>query len=219
MPNQIEVIGKQSRMDQLLAYQRLHGKAQILDFRPALLEASKEHLVYYKTDTHWNSYGAYAAYVEIMAALQKDFPNVPGLEPHALGEFRYVPDGEGIGDIGYRWVQGAPVEPFFNLAPVFDRQIHKFDSYQDRVIYSHRYNQGASKLPTAVIFHDSFMDWLAPFLTDHLQRAVFARALDMDKGMDELLVESEKPDIVIFECNERWLERLLYLPKHDTQGE
>jgi len=175
--------------------------------------------VYYATDTHWNSYGAHAAYVEIMKALKKEFPDSPGLEPHTLAEYRYLPDKDSIGDIGYRWVQGATVEPFFSLAPTFDRQIHTFDSYQDRVMYSHQYNQLNRELPNAVIFHDSFMDWLSPLLSDHFGRTVYARALDMDKGLDERLIESEKPEIVIFECNERWLERLKFLPNYTNKGE
>lgn len=215
MPAQIEVIGEQSRLDQLLAYQRAHGEAQLLDLRPALLEARKEHLVYYRTDTHWNYYGAHAAYVKIMERLQKELPSFPDLGPHALDEFRFVSHENNLGDIGRRWVQGAAPEPFFALDPVFDRQIYKFETYQDRILYSHQYNHMQGRHPNAVIFHDSFMDWLAPFLSDHFSRAVYARMLDQDEGIDELLIGSEKPDIVIFECNERWLKKLLNLPRHE----
>lgn len=212
MPAQIEVIGAQSRLDQLLAYQRAHGQVQILDLRPALREARKEHLVYYRTDTHWNDYGAHAAYMAIIRELQKDFPF---LQPHTLDQFRYVSDQERVGDIGFRWIQGARPEPYFSLKPTFDRRVYKLETSQDRILYTYQYNQVSGKYPNAVIFHDSFMTWLAPFLSDNLGRAVFSRYLDSDKAIDESLIVSEKPDIVIFECNERLLKKLLNLPRHE----
>jgi hypothetical protein len=61
------------------------------------------------------------------------------------------------------------------------------------------------------------MDRLAPFLSDHFQRAVYSRDLDGDEGMNESIIAGEKPDIVIYECNERWLRRLLSIPIHTVQ--
>jgi hypothetical protein len=215
VPDQVQVIGKQSRLDQILEYQQLHGSAQILDLRPAMREARKDHELYYRTDTHWNPYGAHVAYLEVIQALQKNYPD---LSPHPLSDFRYTPQKMAIGDLGYRWVQGAPLEQFFNLSPLFDRQIYKVDAYNNRNLYSYQYNQNNNRLPRAVIFHDSFMDELSHFLMDNFSNAIFSRSLDMDTGMDEKLIENEKPDIVIYECNERWLDRLLYLPLRNSSG-
>lgn len=214
VPAQIQVIGAQSRLDQLLEYQRAHGEAQILDLRPALIEARKEHEVYYRTDTHWNHYGAHAGYVAIMGALQRQRPDLPGFTPHALAEYRYTQDDDGVGDMGRRWVNGIPAEPFFSLKPLYDRQLQKFESSQDRVLYVHTYNINGEGFPDAIVFHDSYMDWLGPYLADHFHRATFVRALDVGKGMDERLIAAEKPDIVIYECNERMLGSLATFTTH-----
>jgi alginate O-acetyltransferase complex protein AlgJ len=212
LPVEIQKIGKQSRLEQVLEYQRLHGSVQLLDLRPALQNARKDHDVYYRTDSHWNPYGAYTAYVEIIQALGKDFP---ALKSHTLDEFNYTPSGEGLGDIGIRWAQSAQPEPAYSLTPLFNRQIIKIDQLvKNRVIYTYAYNQLSSTLPTAVVYHDSFMDGLAPFLSDHFSKAVYVRALDMENGMDEKLINGEKPNIVIYECTERLIYMLLHFSYH-----
>lgn len=212
MPRQIQVIGKQSRLDQVIAYQQQHGQAQILDLRPALLQARQERPVFYETDTHWNPYGAYAGYVQVINSLQKEFPN---LKPHALNEYRYTIDAVKRGDLASNWLQSASEEPFFLLDPVFERNVSRFELLQERVLYSFRYNDSASGMPRAVVYHDSFMAWLSPFLSDHFSKAVYI----WSGQIDEQYIDSEKPDIVIFECTERYLDYLLNLPHHNLPGE
>ena len=44
----------------------------------AMLKEKKDHhdhFLYYRTDTHWNSHGAFIAYKELMAVIQKDYPD------------------------------------------------------------------------------------------------------------------------------------------------
>jgi hypothetical protein len=48
----------------------------VIDLRPALRDAKSSSLVYYKTDSHWNTRGAYAAYREILRVLKSEFPEV-----------------------------------------------------------------------------------------------------------------------------------------------
>jgi len=62
LPPEIVKIGKQSRLDQLLAYlEEKHSAVKVLDLRPVLLDNKAQHQLYYRTDTHWNDYGAYYA--------------------------------------------------------------------------------------------------------------------------------------------------------------
>ncbi len=87
LPPEIVKIGKQSRLDQLLAYlEEKHSAVKVLDLRPVLLDNKAQHQLYYRTDTHWNDYGAYYASTEIFKALQRDFPQLqpPGLETYRL---------------------------------------------------------------------------------------------------------------------------------------
>lgn len=42
----------------------------------ALEKAKKDHVLFYKTGTHWNHRGAYVAYLEMMKMLKKDYPEL-----------------------------------------------------------------------------------------------------------------------------------------------
>jgi hypothetical protein len=58
------------------------------------------------------------------------------------------------------------------------------------------------RLPTAVIFHDSFMAALRPFLAQSFRRAVYVQG-----PFDAAVVAREKPDVVLDERVERYLDR------------
>ncbi|MCJ7623530.1 MAG: hypothetical protein MUO76_08490 [Anaerolineaceae bacterium] len=62
-----------------------------------------------------------------------------------------------------------------------------------------------SDLPSAVIFRDSFMNALRPFLSDCFSRAVYKSGFTIDLD----LIEEEAPDVVIFEIAQRYLYELL----------
>ena len=74
VPESMKQVGPLTSSDQLTAYMARHSKVRLVDLRPALLKAKKERLLYYKSDTHWNEYGAYVGYRPIIAALQQSFP-------------------------------------------------------------------------------------------------------------------------------------------------
>ena len=209
VPAQIAVLGSESRTDQLLAYQKQHGKASVLDLRAPLLEARKDHTVYYATDTHWNQYGILAGYQAIVTALQKDFAN---LKPHGPDDFRYVSKGQGSGDLSRQWMQGFAQEEMFRLDPLFERQTDQLVLTPGTSLVPGRmvatYHPDPT-LPRAVIFHDSFFNEMIPFLSDHFSWAIYHWAFKVD----ETLIAGEKPDVVIFEVTDRYLSRLLDLTK------
>jgi hypothetical protein len=209
MPPQIPVLNAQSRTDQLLAYQKEHGQAQLLDLRPALREARQERQVYYATDTHWNAFGILAGYNTIIQALQSEFPV---LRPHTLNDFEVVSRGTGSGDLSKEWVQGFVQEEMIRLEPRYPRKTVQFPLTQGTALLPGRmvavYNPDPA-LPRAVIYHDSFFNEMIPFLSDHFSWAVYHWAFKVD----ESFVAGEKPDIVIFEVTDRYLSRLLTISR------
>ena len=74
LPDSIRTFRSTTRLDQLVDHMRRHSQVKILDLRDALFRAKSEHPVYWKTDSHWNSYGAYIGYVEIMRQLSAYLP-------------------------------------------------------------------------------------------------------------------------------------------------
>ncbi len=209
MPPQIPVLGTVSRTDQILAYQKQHGQASILDLRPALEAARKQRQVYYATDTHWNQYGILAGYGSIIGVLQKDFPN---LKAHTLDDFQAVSEGSGSGDISREWLQGIAQEEMVRLEPRFQRQTVQLPLTQGPALVPGRmvatYNPDPG-LPRAVIYHDSFFNDMIPFLSDNFSWAVYHWAFKVDENF----VAGEKPDIVIFEVTDRYLARLLTITR------
>src|SRR5207302_6354416 len=70
---------KPSKLDQLVAYMKAHSTVQVLDLRPALIEAKKAGVLFLKTDTHWNSLGAFIGCQQLADALSHDFPAIKPL--------------------------------------------------------------------------------------------------------------------------------------------
>jgi hypothetical protein len=60
-------------------------------------------------------------------------------------------------------------------------------------------------LPRAVFFHDSYGAHLAPYLSEHFERSVFAWQRADFPVFDAALVERERPQIVIQQIVERKL--------------
>jgi alginate O-acetyltransferase complex protein AlgJ len=62
-------------LDEILARLEFHPRLRLLDLRPALLR-HKDTELYYKTDQHWNSHGAFVAAQAITDVLRPDLPNI-----------------------------------------------------------------------------------------------------------------------------------------------
>ena len=65
-----------SLMDRFVEYARQHSTVNIVDPRQRLLEAKRHRVTYHPTDTHWNAYGAYAAYLALVEALRSQHPSI-----------------------------------------------------------------------------------------------------------------------------------------------
>lgn len=188
MPDNINRISLKTRLDQVLEYLSADEKAVIVDVREALLAAKKEQWVYGKTDTHWNSFGAFIAYRELMKALSKNSRSVP---PFLCSDFTVsVRPNKGPGDLAEMLSLAGMLE---------DREVHlELKSEPSR---------RPRKIPKAVLFHDSFAEALLPFLEHHFEQIV--RQHWGIKGFDYLLIEKEKPQVVLYEISERLLDILI----------
>jgi hypothetical protein len=203
LPARIRRVREQTRMDQLVAHLRARSSVEVLDLREVLLAAKGEELVFEQTGTHWNDYGAYQAYTAILGRLARRFP---ALAPRPLSDFEIR---RSIG----------PARPFLWLTGVLDR-------YQEAVIEllprtprsavtieqskpSEGYGIGSRlvretarpELPSAVVFHDSFVPaGLEPLLSEHFRRVVYLWQNEFD--VDTIV--RERPDLVIEEKVERY---------------
>lgn len=202
--DEIPVVAAPSRYDQLMDYMRQHGETQILDLRPALLEARKTRVVYFAKDTHWNDHGAIIAYQEILQALHADFPV---LEPHPLSDFKQTTQTGVELDLAQTIIAPDLVTDDIVLTPLY---VSNTTYVQTK--YSHRRltigTNPNTLLPKAVIYHDSFFNRLIPLIGDHFQKTVFVPINSPPEVWNFSWIDSEKPDIVILEFTERYIDQI-----------
>lgn len=86
----------ESRTQQLFKYLKEHSKIKICDPTQRLLEtkANSDTLLYWKNDTHWNYYGAYIAYQELMKTMSEEIDIPTVYKPTS-----WVPDVHCPGDL------------------------------------------------------------------------------------------------------------------------
>jgi len=169
-----------------------------LDLRQPLLQAKQEAPVYFKTDTHWNPMGAHVSYSQILNSLH---PYFPILVPHPIADFDQITETSS-GDLAELiHLKGEINESFIALKARFEKPSLGIKNPPVGQMITVMPN---ANLPTAVIFRDSFFNGLQPFTSEHFYRVVYVSGFEVDLG----LVAEEKPQIVILEVAERYLDKL-----------
>ena len=207
MPVQIPVIGEESSADRY--FENLMGldPSTVLDLRPALMSASGQSQVYYKTDSHWNCEGALIAYREVAFNLAEIDPRV---YVYDRGDFEFLVSQDTVLDISKMMkleVMEGAVEavPAFPVQSVIEtRQLLQADSSMKIV------SNPGQDLPRLMIFHDSFY----PTCFENFIHPTFGVTMSVpyqDVKLPELLglIETEKPDFVVVEFIERNFEFFL----------
>jgi hypothetical protein len=203
MPANIRKVHPYSRMDQLVDYLKKHSSVHLADLRPALLEAKKHRPVYSRTDTHWNDYGAYIAYREIMMHISRYFKQA---RPMPLSRFKIkIVDSAG-GDLAQMLSLHLEVMREnmvqFSAVPPLQARGEKLENLAPFVRCSYRERKDAP-LPNIIMVHDSFYQKLKPFLSEHFSRVLYI--WDWNMNFYPSVIKSEKPVLVIDEMAERFL--------------
>lgn len=196
MPDSINKVRADSRLDQLIGYLREHSDIEILDLRPSLEAAKQRHRTYHLTDTHWNDYGGLIAYRAIIEELRKSFP---GMEALSESDFEIsTQERNGMGIAAILGLDDVLREDAIVLRPL--KSYHQFPG-DASVMITHISDGKESSLPRLVMFRDSFSSALIPYLDHHFSRAVYV----WDKRLDPKVIEAECPNVVIQEMVERFL--------------
>ena len=206
MPRQLNRVSRESRLDQLLRHLAAHSDIEVLDLREPLRKAKAQRQVYYRTDTHWNGYGAFVACQEIMSRVARWHPAAKPLPLSAFRVGEWMDDG---GDLATMMgLEGRLREERIELAPVAPAAhtgdpgplIRLPDGWRPLPVVKERPGDG---LPRAVVFRDSFAISLIPLLSEHFSRVSYL----WEWRFDVPAIELEQPDVVILEIAERLLMR------------
>jgi alginate O-acetyltransferase complex protein AlgJ len=158
------------------------------------LVREKHRHVYQSTATHWSELGAFVAYRSLLAELD-------GVEVRRLSEHDLVlSEEQKSGDLGNKvqptvrstLARAAVREPRARL--VADNKVANKGRRRD-------YECEAAPDVTCLVLGDSYSYRMLPFLAESFGRLVFAFLPNLDRE----LVERERPDVVVFVLNERFL--------------
>jgi hypothetical protein len=193
LPPALTVCGP-TRMEELQRYLAATGTEPVLDLLPLLLDAKRsdgelgrDDCVYYPLGTHWTDRGAFAVYE---ALADRIAPLAPNFRRLARADFRVVEEGE-----------GDSVAPSMYLADLLPQRAWRWHVAERRARYDESLvgRNGATletnvddpRLPTAIVFHDSFGENLRPMLAEGFRRAIFVWG-----SFEPDVIEREKPDVV-----------------------
>ena len=180
----------------LKAYLAANSDAYLLDPTERLLAAKANRDLYYHNDEHWNHYGAFLAYEMLMEDINTRL-NIAPITSDKL----VVRHGSIIGDLEAMAEKPEPEHTdFLSVRDGTSREVYvnKTGGRGKIQIF-----EGTDKnLPRAVMFRDSYGSKMLPFINETFSRVVVVsnRSLMFD------LLQHEKPDVVIHELCERYLD-------------
>lgn len=198
MPDALTQVGHRSRLDQLLTYlAQTHSSLHVIDLRPPLLNARAPGLrLFQKTDTHWNDLGGWLAYHAIMSEVTDKLPTACVLQ---VEDFEVVTRTRpGMDLAGLLGLNDVLREESFDLRPRIPLRLPHVEQNMVQPIVVDADAKGG---PSVVMFRDSFMTNVLPWVAQSFGRGVYL----WEDGFDQKLIESEHPDIVIQEFAQRKL--------------
>lgn len=209
LPDHLRDTRGKPRIDQLLEFLHENSDEKILDLRKILLESKEKGLLYYRTDSHWNSQGAIVGYQKIVEQLRGLFPSLERLKEDQLVEKSVFREN---GDLSTMASLAEPdIEEVLHISvkdPCAQELIPDFTVTKDGKKTSANYliytKCGSSTLK-AVIFRDSFFEQLLPFVSEHFGESIYILGY-YDHHVMEQVLDKFKPDIVIEEVVERNLK-------------
>ena len=196
LPDWVTKVRPQTKLDQFVAYMHAHSTVPILDQREVVRDAKQICPTYFKTDTHWNSFGGFVAYQELMRTLAKQRP---GLEPLSLASFTLTNRFEPGMDLARILGLSLPESNAYSLVPKPGLPQFTTKLPPPEHVHEPRYTYNPQAQGRVIIFQDSFaMNWLQ-FLGYHFNQVTYL----WQYALDPAWIEREKPDIVVSEMNER----------------
>ena len=199
-------------------YQRLKlaNGIKAITVLDALVSSKNDNNVYFKTDSHWNFFGAYIAIEEIVKQMAGDFPS---LQPIPLSY--YSVKESVINNLDLSTILGFPEieETEVSLTPPESLVITRTEIREG----IRSYTSNRSDQPVLLLFADSFGEYMPLELAGHFSKVILVQyADDFDPYIKEF-----QPDIVLWENVERtffaaeeppkwnyWRDKILELLRH-----
>jgi alginate O-acetyltransferase complex protein AlgJ len=203
-----DVAAPVTRFDALLRELSGPARSVMIDSRPMMRDAAAAHdpiLLYPKTETHWNELGAFYGYRAIMTALARsipiDHPETLSLDHYVVKPYRYAG-----GDMAVR-VLFSPWR-FDDAYVTVTPKVPLAGIEKSLVAHDHTLYRNPNAKGRLVVFGDSFVHTLMPFLTQNFEEVHRYSAEEVNGAV----AARHQPAAVVFQMVERHGERLLRPP-------
>jgi hypothetical protein len=196
LPNEFAQHPLPARVDQLIEFlQKTNSPVKLLDLRKALTSLKDDRPLYLKTDTHWNQLGAYYGYRAVMDYLRLSHHSLG--QPMPLSEFAISPHVFSTGDLVlFQGLFGVLDEINLQMERRMPSKAKRFNYNANDTRQPFYFQQKDTKLPSAVMFRDSFATiWADLFLPNHFSKISFY----WQPEFSESIVSRERPNIVVQE--------------------
>ena len=206
---------RETPSDILAEYMKENSAVNVIKLKDARLEEKENAQIYFKTDTHWNDWGAYTGYKEIITQM-----NQLGLCDSSIAEVsvsKGTYKGEFSAMMGNKDILPEEVCPETEVVDPSAQDISdstvatQIEAYlQNQGIYNPFYmyeNPDQADKPSVLLFGDSlFAYWSMPELfAESFSRFCYVWNF---YEIDENIIEMFEPDIVICTIGERYLNQL-----------
>ena len=216
-PSYIHKIRSKGRAEQLVCYLQEQGFNIIYPLQE-LRDARKIGGIYYRLDTHWNTYAAYIAYDIIMRTISKDM----GIQCLVWEDFLVGNEMEGLAIPHYKrndLVKMANISSkyckghFMNTLKI-DKKIpykYKFVKFEGMNGEGgvETVNSNSPNKLKLLVFRDSFAMALEPLLSETFAHSIYIWDQNFNNPNYLKMIDDFKPNIVIEEVVERSLQQLL----------
>jgi hypothetical protein len=205
---------KITKTDQFISVINNNTSISVIDLRNFLvnLKDVDSDELYFKTDTHWNGNGAYAAYQYVFTELYEKYPDI-FKEQAFISREQTTGEVEG-GDLARmlgntkkykeKKIFMIPKEGSEEKAVRINIDVYSKPNKKEMYAYVQENN-----LPRAVIFRDSFTNALLPAMGEQFSRSAYIWSPEIYDS----IIEVEQPDIVI----QFMVERFIPLLKEESQ--
>ena len=201
MPDMCGDVSQECRLNQV--YQYLSENTDLTIVSPyndivSYKEAHPETQLYFKYDTHWNNFGAYVAAQSISRVWGFEMPDLDTVEQVYVDSDTY--DLARMINLGDYLKEDAPI------ATAYSGHMARVEIQSDGMSFTGTVDQGTADARKLYIIGDSFSALLFPYLACHFNSS----KSDMYYNYNYSSLERYDPDVVVFECVERYLNNMLH---------
>lgn len=197
MPKHYTKFKPTTRADELVAYLKAHTSVPIIYPKEELLNASQSMETYYKLDTHWNALGAYIGYDALMEVIDSTYESIP-IEALTVTQAD-IDTGDLAGMIN---MNGLLQDKVYTITDYKPEVIPQLTQEEGSTLY--RYVSNSTNDKKLLMFRDSFASAWIPYFNKAFTESLFIWSHQFDRA----LIEQEKPDIVVMEIVERYVDTL-----------